>query len=335
MVKKKKEEVKTSKLDSVLEAFNKMDNAGGNLICMGEDASMDIASLSWGSILIDKASGVGGAPEGRIIEVLGLQSGGKSTLTLSLIAAAQKKGGTCAFVDAEHALSLPMAAGVGVDISKLLVSQPDYGEQALTVVENLATILSHGDVIVVDSVAALSPKAEIDGSMEDNFMGLQARMMGQGLRKITAKVSKSGVVVIFINQLREKIGVTFGSKETSPGGKALAFFSSQRLDVRKIGTIKHKEEIIGNKVRVKFIKNKVASPFKEAETIIRFGEGIPRDHEILTISLELGFIEKAGSWYKYNDANIGQGEVQACQYLKDNPDLMDELEKKIREEYNI
>lgn len=338
MAKKKLEEseISVSRLEDVLSKFDKLNNSGADLILLGDDPINKIPTVSWGSLLIDKASGVGGAPYGRIIEVMGLESGGKTTLTLSLIAEAQKKGGIGAFIDAEHALSLSMAEGVGVDVHSLLLSQPDYGEQALTVAENLASILGQGDVIVIDSVAALTPKAEIDGTMEDNHVGLQARMMGQGLRKLTAKVAKSGVIIVFINQIREKIGIIYGPKETTPGGKSLAFYASQRLDVRKIGIIKDKTDaVIANKVRVKFVKNKVASPFREAETIIRFGDGIPKDHEVLLCGVELGLIEKAGSWYRYNGEGIGQGDQKACEFLKSNPKVLSELEKKIRKEYNI
>lgn len=285
--------------------------------------------ISSGSLGLDIALGVGGVPKGRIIEIYGPESSGKTTLTLHIVAEAQKTGGVCAFVDAEHALDPTYAKKLGVDIDSLLISQPDSGEQALEIAD---TLVRSGaiDVLVVDSVAALTPKAEIEGEMGDSHMGLQARLMSQALRKLTASVSRTGCIVIFINQIRMKIGVMFGSPETTTGGNALKFYASVRLDIRRIGSLKDKEEVIGSQTRVKVVKNKVASPFKQAEFDIIYGEGISKTGELIDMGSNQEIIEKSGSWYSYNSVRIGQGKENAKQYLVDHPEIADEIEQKIR-----
>ena len=302
----------------------------GAIIKMDEEANKDIEVIPTGCLTLDHALGVGGLPRGRIIEIYGPESSGKTTVALHVIAEAQKMGGVAAFIDAEHALDPNYASKLGVDINNLYVSQPDTGEQALEITEQL--VRSGGvDIVVVDSVAALTPKAEIDGEMGDSFIGLQARLMSQALRKLTAGISKSNTLVIFINQLREKVGVMFGSPETTPGGKALKFYSSVRLDVRKVETLKSGQDMVGSRTRVKVVKNKVAPPFKQAEFDIMYGEGISLFGCLLDMALELNIIEKSGSWFSYNSNKIGQGRDNVIAYLKANPELADEIEKLIRE----
>ncbi|MPV85559.1 recombinase RecA [Ostreibacterium oceani] len=302
----------------------------GSVMRMGDGtAHRDIDAVSTGSLGLDIALGIGGLPRGRVVEIYGPESSGKTTLTLHAIAEAQKLGGTAAFIDAEHALDPDYAEKLGVNIDEMLVSQPDTGEQALEIADML--VRSGGvDIVVVDSVAALTPKAEIEGEMGDSHMGLQARLMSQALRKLTANIKRSNTIVIFINQIRMKIGVMFGSPETTTGGNALKFYASVRIDIRRIGAIKKGDEIIGNETRVKVIKNKVAPPFKQCEFEILYGQGISRLGEILTLGTDLGEIEKSGAWYSYNDNKIGQGKENAKQFLAENPDITAAIEQKIR-----
>ncbi|NBY35587.1 MAG: recombinase RecA, partial [Alphaproteobacteria bacterium] len=290
---------------------------------------MNIEAIPTGSLGLDVALGIGGIPKGRIIEIFGPESSGKTTLTLHIIAEAQKKGGTCAFIDAEHALDPVYAKKVGVNTDELIISQPDTGEQALEITD---TLVRSGavDLVVIDSVAALVPKAEIDGEMGDSHMGLQARLMSQALRKLTASISRTNCVVIFINQIRMKIGVMFGSPETTTGGNALKFYASIRMDIRRIGSIKDKEEVVGNQTRVKVVKNKVAPPFRTVDFDIMYGSGISREGEIIDIGVKYDFIEKSGSWFSYGDVRIGQGRENAKQYMKDNPAVAEELSEKIK-----
>ena len=301
----------------------------GSIMKLGEQEGIEIPSISTGSLGLDIALGIGGLPRGRIVEIYGPESSGKTTLTLHVIAEAQKIGGTCAFVDAEHALDPVYAKRIGVDIDNLIISQPDSGEQALEIAD---TLVRSGaiDVLVVDSVAALVPKAELEGEMGDQHMGLQARLMSQALRKLTASVSKSNALVIFINQIRMKIGVMFGNPETTTGGNALKFYSSVRMDIRRVGSIKDKENIIGNETRVKIVKNKVAPPFKTVDFDIMYNQGISREGEIIELGVQAGIIEKSGSWFSYNSERIGQGKENARQWLKDNPKIAEELIKKIK-----
>ena len=302
----------------------------GAIMKMGPDApKVRVECISTGAINLDAAIGVGGIPRGRITEIYGPESSGKTTLCLHVVANAQKAGGTAAFIDAEHALDIEYAAKLGVDIEKLLISQPDTGEQALEICEILVRS-GAVDVIVVDSVAALVPKAEIEGEMGDSHMGLQARLMSQALRKLTGAISRSKVSLVFINQLREKIGVMFGNPETTTGGKALKFYASVRLDIRRIGPVKEKEEIIGSHVRVKVVKNKVAPPFKQAEFDIMYAEGISHTSLLVDIGAESGIIEKSGAWYSYGSQRIGQGRENAKLFLKDNPVVMAEIEEKVK-----
>lgn len=302
----------------------------GSIMKLGDNAIEKIECISTGSIGLDQALGVGGLPKGRVTEIYGPESSGKTTLALHVIAEAQKAGGIAAFIDAEHAFDRFYAQKLGVDIENLLISQPDNGEQALEITENL--IRSGAiDVIVIDSVAALTPKSEIEGEMGDSKMGLQARLMSQALRKLTGTISKTGAVCIFINQLRDKIGVMFGNPETTTGGNALKFYSSVRLDIRKVSQIKDGENITGNRVKVKVVKNKVAPPFKKAEFDIVYGEGISRTGEIIDLGVELNIIKKSGSWFSYGETRLGQGRDGVCNIISQNPDLMDELEAKIRE----
>jgi recombination protein RecA len=302
----------------------------GSVMRMGDAAAVRaVEVISTGSLGLDVALGVGGVPKGRVVEIYGPESSGKTTLTLHIIAEAQKQGGTCAFVDAEHALDPVYAEKLGVKIEELLVSQPDTGEQALEITDMLVRS-GAVDVVVVDSVAALTPKAEIEGEMGDSHVGLQARLMSQALRKLTGNIKRSNCVVIFINQIRMKIGVMFGSPETTTGGNALKFYASVRLDIRRIGAIKKGEEVIGNETRVKVVKNKVAPPFKETVFDILYGEGISREGEIVDLGVKTGVIEKSGSWYSYGGNRIGQGKDNARQFLKDNPDLAREIERAIR-----
>ena len=293
---------------------------------------MEIEAIPTGALSLDIALGIGGVPRGRIIEVYGPESSGKTTLALHIIAEAQKMGGEAAFIDAEHALDPVYARKLGVDIDDLIVSQPDTGEQALEITESL--IRSGAlDVVVVDSVAALVPKAEIDGDMGDSHMGLQARLMSQALRKLAGAINKSKTVLIFINQLREKIGVMFGNPETTTGGRALKFYASVRMDIRKIENIKQDGEIKGNRVRVKVVKNKVAPPFREAEFDIVYGQGISKEGNILDMAVNLDIVEKAGSWFSYNGERIGQGRENVKKYLKENPEMLEEIEEKVRENF--
>ena len=303
----------------------------GSIMRMGDQERVAIPSISTGSLGLDVALGIGGLPKGRICEIYGPESSGKTTLTLSAIAQAQKQGCVCAFVDAEHALDPIYAEKLGVDVDSLLVSQPDTGEQALEIVDML--VRSNAvDMIVIDSVAALTPKAEIEGEMGDHHVGLQARLMSQALRKITGNVKNANCLVIFINQIRMKIGVMFGSPETTTGGNALKFYSSVRLDIRRIGAVKQGEEIIGNETRVKVVKNKVSPPFKQAEFQILYNQGFNRLGEVLDFGVKLGMVDKSGSWYAYNGDKIGQGKNNACEFLRENTEIAEELEARIREE---
>ncbi len=301
----------------------------GSIMRLGQNTNIDIEAVSTGSLGIDIALGIGGLPKGRIIEVYGPESSGKTTLALSVIAQAQKNGGTCAFIDAEHALDPSYAKKIGVDINNLLISQPDAGEQALEITD---TLVRSGalDVLVVDSVAALVPKAELEGEMGDSHMGLQARLMSQALRKLTSTISRSNTMVIFINQIRMKIGVMFGNPETTTGGNALKFYASVRMDIRRVGAIKDKEDVVGSQTRVKIVKNKVAPPFKTVDFDIMYGEGISKVGELIDLGVKAGFVEKAGAWFSYNGDKLGQGRENAKQTLRDNPALADEIEKKIR-----
>ena len=303
----------------------------GAIMKMGDAASatMTIEHIPTGSIALDLALGIGGIPRGRITEIYGPESSGKTTLALHIIAEAQRTGGIAAYVDAEHALDPLYASRLGVNLDEMLISQPDTGEQALEIVDTLVRS-SAIDVIVVDSVAALVPKAEIDGDMGDSHMGLQARLMSQALRKLTGGISRSKTAVVFINQLREKIGVMFGNPETTTGGKALKFYASVRLDIRRIGPVKDKEDVVGSHVRVKVVKNKVAAPFKQAEFDIMYAEGISHASLVLDIAAEAGIIDKSGAWYSYNGQKIGQGRENAKMYLKDSPALMAEVEEKVK-----
>lgn len=304
----------------------------GSVMRMGDGTiGQDIQAISTGSLGLDIALGIGGLPRGRIVEIYGPESSGKTTLTLQVIAECQKTGGTCAFIDAEHALDPSYAEKLGVKVDELLISQPDTGEQALEITDMLVRS-SAVDVVIVDSVAALTPKAEIEGEMGDSHMGLQARLMSQALRKLTANIKRSNTLVIFINQIRMKIGVMFGSPETTTGGNALKFYASVRLDIRRIGSIKKGDEIVGSETRVKVVKNKVAPPFKMAEFDIYYNEGISRDSEIIHLATTLGFIEKSGAWYSHNGEKIGQGKDNVRTYLQANRDLAANLEQKIRAE---
>jgi recombination protein RecA len=302
----------------------------GSVMRLGDGGpSRDIEAVSTGSIGLDASLGIGGLPKGRVVEIYGPESSGKTTLTLQVIAEAQKTGGTAAFVDAEHALDPAYAEKLGVNVDELLVSQPDTGEQALEITDMLVRS-GAVDVIVVDSVAALTPKAEIEGEMGDSHMGLQARLMSQALRKLTGNIKRSNAMVIFINQIRMKIGVMFGSPETTTGGNALKFYSSVRLDIRRIGAIKKGDEVIGNQTRVKVVKNKVSPPFKQAEFEILYGEGISREGEIIEHGVNQGIIDKSGSWYSYGDDRIGQGKENVRAYLKENPEIAATIEAQIR-----
>ena len=302
----------------------------GSVMRLGDSATArDIDAISTGSIGLDVALGIGGLPKGRVVEIYGPEASGKTTLTLQVIAEAQKAGGTAAFVDAEHALDPSYAEKLGVNVDELLVSQPDTGEQALEITDMLVRS-GAVDVIVIDSVAALTPKAEIEGEMGDSHMGLQARLMSQALRKLTGNIKRSNAMVIFINQIRMKIGVMFGSPETTTGGNALKFYCSVRLDIRRIGAIKKGDEVIGNQTRVKVVKNKVSPPFKMAEFEILYGGGISREGEIIDLGVQHGFVDKAGSWYSYGDDRIGQGKENAREFLKQHPETAKEIEQKIR-----
>jgi len=325
-------EVSKEKLKALQLTIDKLEKTygKGTIMKMGDEAVDMIEAISTGSITLDMALGIGGFPKGRVIEIYGPESSGKTTLAIHAIANVQKNGGIAAFIDAEHAFDRFYAQKLGVDIENLLISQPDNGEQALEITENL--IRSGAiDIIVIDSVAALTPKSEIEGEMGDSKMGLQARLMSQALRKLTATISRTGCCCIFINQLREKIGVMFGNPETTTGGNALKFYSSVRLDIRRIGQIKDNESVIGNRTKVKVVKNKVAPPFRMAEFDIMYGEGISKVGEIIDLGVDKGIIKKAGSWFSYNDTKLGQGRDAVKQLLLDNPELAEELENKIRE----
>ena len=307
----------------------------GSIMKMGQEgANLDIEATSTGSIGLDVALGIGGLPKGRVVEIYGPESSGKTTLTLHAIAEEQKKGGICAFVDAEHALDPLYASKLGVNVDELLISQPDAGEQALEITD---TLVRSGavSIVVVDSVAALTPRAEMEGDMGDHQVGAQARLMSQAMRKLAGSISKSGCMVIFINQIRMKIGVMFGSPETTSGGNALKFYASVRLDIRRIGAIKEREEVVGNATRVKVVKNKVAPPFKQVEFDIMYGRGISKNGELIDLGNKIGIIEKAGAWYSYGDLRIGQGRENAKQYMADNPDIAWEVEDKIRASYGL
>lgn len=325
--KESSEKLKALKLtiDKIDKDFGK-----GSVMMMNEKAVHELEVVSTGSIGLDAALGVGGVPKGRIVEIYGPESSGKTTIATHIIAEAQKKGGICAIIDAEHAFDSAYAQKLGVDVDNLLISQPDYGEQALEIADRL--ILSGAlDVVVIDSVAALVPKGELEGEMGDSKMGLQARLMSQALRKLTATISKTNTICIFINQLREKIGVMFGNPETTTGGNALKFYASVRLDIRRMSQIKDGDEAVGNRVKVKVVKNKVAPPFRSAEFDIIFGEGVSKTGEIIDMGVDLGIVQKSGSWYSYNGDKLGQGRDAVKQLLLDNPELSGEIEAKIRE----
>jgi len=307
----------------------------GSIMKLGQrDAAMDIEAISTGSLGLDIALGIGGLPKGRVVEIYGPESSGKTTLALHVVAEEQKKGGVCAFVDAEHALDPSYARKLGVDVDELLISQPDAGEQALEITD---TLVRSGavSVVVVDSVAALTPRSELEGDMGDSSVGVQARLMSQAMRKLTSSISRSKCMVIFINQIRMKIGVMFGSPETTTGGNALKFYSSVRLDIRRIGAIKDRDEVVGNATRVKVVKNKVAPPFRQVEFDIMYGEGISKTGELVDLGVKAGVVEKSGAWFSYRDQRIGQGRENARQFLKDNPDIALEIQDKIRAAHGL
>ena len=325
---------KLKALDAALVQIEKQFGKGAVMKLGDPSVQMNVETIPTGSLSLDLALGLGGIPRGRIVEIYGPESSGKTTVTLHMVAEVQKRGGIAGFIDAEHALDPGYAKNIGVDIDNLYISQPDCGEQALEITE---TMVRSGavDIIIVDSVAALVPKAEIDGDMGDSHVGLQARLMSQALRKLTAVISKSNCTVIFINQLREKVGVMFGNPETTTGGRALKFYSSVRLDVRRIESLKQGGEVIGNRTRVKVVKNKIAPPFKEAEFDIMFGEGISMVGDILDLAAENNIVNKSGAWYAYNGNKIGQGRENAKQYLRDNPEVCTEIEHRVRELFNL
>ena len=306
----------------------------GSIMRMGENSHMNVEVIPTGAMSLDLALGVGGLPRGRVVEIYGPESSGKSTLAMHVVAEAQRNGGICAYIDAEHAMDPVYARAIGVNIDDMLISQPDTGEQALEIADMLIRSGSL-DVLVIDSVAALTPRAEIEGEMGDSHMGLQARLMSQALRKITATLNRSNTICIFINQLREKIGVMFGSPETTPGGRALKFYSSVRLDIRRIESIKDGVEVVGNRTRVKVVKNKVAPPFKQAEFDIMYGHGISREGSVLDIAVDQGIAKKSGAWYTYEGEQLGQGRENAKQFLLDNPEVMVELNERIRSQVGI
>ena len=325
---------KMKALEAALAQIEKQYGKGSVMKLGDKSANMQIETVSTGSLSLDLALGLGGVPKGRIVEIYGPESSGKTTVALHMVAEVQKAGGIAGFIDAEHALDPAYARNIGVDIENLYISQPDNGEQALEITE---TMVRSGavDILIVDSVAALVPKAEIDGDMGDSHVGLQARLMSQALRKLTAIISKSNCIVIFINQLREKVGVMFGNPETTTGGRALKFYSSIRMDVRRIETLKQNGEAIGNRTRVRIVKNKVAPPFKEAEFDIMFGEGISRTGDVLDLAASEGVVVKSGAWYAYEGTKIGQGRENAKNYLKENPDVIAEIDKKVRERFAL
>lgn len=329
MATKDKQKALDVALASIEKQFGK-----GSIMRMGEaQARLNIGIIPTGSLALDIALGVGGVPRGRVIEIYGPESSGKTTLALHILAEAQKLGGTAAFIDAEHALDPVYAENLGVDVDNLIISQPDTGEQALEITEALVRS-GAVDVVVVDSVAALVPRAEIDGEMGDSFMGLQARLMSQALRKLAGAISKSNTSVIFINQIREKIGIMFGNPETTTGGRALKFYSSVRLDIRRIESLKQGSEIVGNRTRVRVVKNKVAPPFKQAEFDIMYGQGISREGSVLDMGVELEIVNKSGAWFSYDGERLGQGRENVKNFLRDHPDLLAEIEEKVRDFYN-
>ncbi len=329
-LKSKVDNNKAKALESALANIEKQFGKGAVMKLGDSNANMNIETIPTGSLSLDIALGLGGIPKGRIVEIYGPESSGKTTVTLHMVAEVQKRGGIAGFIDAEHALDPAYAKKIGVDIDNLYISQPDNGEQALEITE---TMVRSGaiDIIVIDSVAALVPKAEIEGDMGDSHVGLQARLMSQALRKLTAIIAKSNCVVIFINQLREKVGVMFGSPETTTGGRALKFYSSIRIDVRRIETLKLGGDVIGNRTRAKVVKNKIAPPFKEAEFDIMFGEGISREGDILDLAVQYSIVVKSGAWYAYKDSKVGQGRENSKAFLKENPDILNEIEQKVRE----
>ena len=327
-------EDKLRALDAALGQIEKQYGKGAVMKLGDSAANMNVETIPTGSLSLDIALGLGGVPKGRIIEVYGPESSGKTTVALHMVAEVQKRGGIAGFIDAEHALDPAYAKNIGVDIENLYISQPDNGEQAL---ENTETMVRSGavDIIIVDSVAALVPKAEIDGDMGDSHVGLQARLMSQALRKLTAAISKSNCIVIFINQLREKVGVMFGNPETTTGGRALKFYSSIRLDVRRIEALKQGGEMVGNRTRIKVVKNKVAPPFREAEFDIMFGKGISKEGDVLDLAASVGIVQKSGAWFAYGGDKIGQGRENAKAYLREHPEIMDEIEHKVRVAYGL
>lgn len=324
------------KLKALQAALNQIEKqfGKGSVMKLGENPILNIEAVSTGSLSLDIALGIGGIPRGRVVEIYGPESSGKTTVALHIIAEAQKDGGTAAFIDAEHALDPVYAKALGVDIDNLIVSQPDTGEQALEICEALVRS-GAVDVIVVDSVAALVPKAEIEGEMGDSHVGLQARLMSQALRKLTGSINKSRCSTIFINQLREKVGVMFGSPETTPGGRALKFYASVRLDVRKIDSIKQGDEFLGNRTRIKVVKNKVSPPFKQAEFDIMYGSGISTEGNVLDVGVDNEIVQKSGSWFSYKDTRLGQGRENAKQFLKENPQILLEIENQIRAKFDL
>ena len=327
-------EDKLRALDAALGQIEKQYGKGAVMKLGDSAANMNVETITTGSLSLDIALGLGGVPKGRIIEVYGPESSGKTTVALHMVAEVQKRGGIAGFIDAEHALDPAYAKNIGVDIENLYISQPDNGEQALEITE---TMVRSGavDIIIVDSVAALVPKAEIDGDMGDSHVGLQARLMSQALRKLTAAISKSNCIVIFINQLREKVGVMFGNPETTTGGRALKFYSSIRLDVRRIEALKQGGEMVGNRTRIKVVKNKVAPPFREAEFDIMFGKGISKEGDVLDLAASVGIVQKSGAWFAYGGDKIGQGRENAKAYLREHPEIMDEIEHKVRVAYGL
>ncbi len=332
---KKQSEENENKAKALAAAFSKIEDqfGKGSVMKLGEYKTMNVESISTGALSLDIALGIGGIPKGRIIEVFGPESSGKTTLTLHMIAEAQKKGGEAAFIDAEHALDPQYAKNLGVDIDNLIVSQPDNGEQALEITEALVRSGAI-DIIVIDSVAALVPKAEIDGDMGDNHVGLQARLMSQALRKLAGIASSTNCTIVFINQLREKVGIMFGNPEVTPGGRALKFYSSVRIDIRKSELIKENGQAIGNKVKVKIVKNKMAPPFREAELDMIYGKGISKTGSVLDLATNLKIIEKSGAWFSYNGQRIAQGRDNCRNFLEEHPDIMEEVEKKVRANFN-
>jgi len=325
---------KQKALDSALAQIERQFGKGSIMRLGADNPVMEIEATSTGSLGLDIALGIGGLPKGRIVEIYGPESSGKTTLTLHVVAEEQKKGGVCAFVDAEHALDPQYAKKLGVNLDELLISQPDTGEQALEIVD---TLVRSGAVslVVVDSVAALTPKSELEGDMGDSSVGVQARLMSQAMRKLTSSISRSNCMVIFINQIRMKIGVMFGSPETTTGGNALKFYASVRLDIRRIGSIKDRDEVVGNTTRVKVVKNKVAPPFKQVEFDIMYGDGISKTGELIDLGVKAGVVDKSGAWYSYGDERIGQGRENAKQFLKDNPDIAHQIEDKIRASHGL